>query len=1254
MLTSCHWYLARNRQKVGPLSPAEMRQMVRSGQLSPGDMVLQEGTQKWVEARSVTGLFGEETVPLPRVDVPAEETGTAVANPHGVETVAEAHGEPIPVRSADFPTLPGYDILAELGRGGMGVVYKARDRQLRHLVAIKMPLPHCIARQQDRERFLREARAAAGLRHPNICPIHRVEEADGRPFIVLAFIQGEDLRAWMNRQPRTARACAEVVARLARAVEYAHQHGVIHRDIKPGNTMIEADTGEPVLMDFGLAKELDQQDAQLSQSGQILGTPAYMAPEQAGGHVHQVGPLADVYSLGALLYHLLCKRPPFEGNVGEIIRKVQTEEPTPPRKLVASIHRDLETICLKALAKEPARRYASAGALAEDLERFAAGEAILARREGLFARTRRWLRRNPVAAGSLTAVLVAFVVASFVVAHVLRGNALKHQEDALRAEFNAAEWTPEFLEELEERIDALGREAPERGPVLRQELFQAVKSWAEGLLKLPRLDEKQHEQIRSALALLEPRDGKLAEELRGRYAKRRESMDLAFRLTQPFEQLAEVFELGRDLPVQRRESALAYGGGGWVLTRVPSRGTFQLEAVFAPSWQQAPMIGLLLNGGHSGSGVDGYTFLLRAPEGRPPGSEARRQLSFAEARAEDAAWTLEILRNGARLRQQPIPAAEIPAGPLRLEARHDRDRLTFQVNSLKPVEFRDLFPPSRVGVCGLYWPAGVGLESLKGYRRGLSADPSPLERGDDLYTAGQLPEALAYYREQGRLSGSTPTGQEARAKEGLTLAALDRHDEAAAVLEPLAGEPGKLWPHVAAAHLWVIRLRQKRSDDAELILDNLLLRRQQGVFSDCALTLPAEYTAEVRQVYVSRWEGINLLRHDPDRVRNIERAVQVNELLDHGPMPWGHLQQARVRSYRRVGQGDRAAQIARDLVLNEPRESTLALYLLPDYGWAAREVGRPGEVLPELDRRLFERANVYRQNAEPLLVERARLLVALKRTPEAAKDLEAYLRVPNLPPWWYRHTSDAWLMLGFLREDRGDAAGAKDAWRQAQFRRDLANALSDSGGGLGMINLVIAGSLGGDLTDQDIQTLLDKVLARYANESGGAAIVRNNVPLPPAAFREAWKTKRGKQAARRIVFQDGPFEEYLRLAPTVLIMELLFRDAFAGTMSPDQDALVWKLSEDSVKAVMNGTVKEGQVVLLGAAWKGVTGVFGWAGVRGSLAPELRGPIAYVLGHRYLFRKNPADAKKFFEQARSEAAKDSPLQRLSQSELDKLK
>jgi tRNA A-37 threonylcarbamoyl transferase component Bud32 len=932
-------------------------------------MVLREGAQKWAPASTIPELCEQETVAFASLPLP-EETALSMKAAAGTDTIEESHARaPASPTAGDFPSLPGYEILAELGRGGMGVVYKARDRQLRHLVAIKLPLPHCVAREEDRERFLREARSAAGLRHPNICPIHRVDEFEGRPFIVLAYIEGEDLRAWMKRESRTARACAEIVAQLARAVAHAHQHGVIHRDIKPANTMIETGSNEPILMDFGLAKELGQQDSQLSHSGQILGTPAYMAPEQASGHLSQVGPLADVYSLGAVLYHMLCKRPPFEGNVGEIIRKVQTEEPTPPRTLVPSIHRDLETICLKALEKDPARRYESAKALAEDLERFAAGEAILARREGFLARSLRWVRRNRVATASVAATLVAIIIGAIVLSHMLEGNRLRQDEDAIRAELTTTTWTESSLGEIERRIDELEREVPGRGPALRGETHQAVLAWASAMVRQRApLTEEQHEQIKTAIALLERRNPALAAELKSSYRDRQDTPDVVFELSPPYAHLSEVFGKER-VSVHRDKKALITGVNP-ALTSVPSAGRLQVQAVFGPSWEQTREIGLLLNATRSGSNILGYSFVLLGPAADP--TVGRKAQTFAEARPTDGVCVAQIRRHGVALRETPIAVRDLESGTLRLEAKRDRDRLTFQVNKLPPVEFRDLFPPSEVGVCGVAWPGGVLLESFTGIRRNLPEQASPLERGDDLYQRGQTAEALSWYREQARLSAGTEAGQEARVKEAIALMTLKRYDEAAPILESVSGEEGRTWPHVAASNLWLVRLRQKRFDDADLVLDNLLLRRQQGAFSDVSLTLPGEYTQEVLEVYMMRWKGIHMLRHDPNRIRHIERALQATELLGNNRFSWTLGQQARLRAYCVEGKSAQAWRIAQDLFQKAPVESRDALSLLGEYCVVARENGKAAEALREMDRRVLDRSGVPRRGTEWLLIERAR------------------------------------------------------------------------------------------------------------------------------------------------------------------------------------------------------------------------------------------------------------------------------------------
>jgi serine/threonine-protein kinase len=322
-----------------------------------------------------------------------------------------------------LPTVPGYEVEAVLGHGGMGVVYLARHLRLGRLVALKMALAGSSVGPNERERFRREAEAVAALRHPNVVQVYDIGDADGRPYFTMELMEGGSLARKLSGTPQPVQQAAALLATLAGAVQAAHEAGVVHRDLKPGNVLLTAE-GTPRVADFGLARRLDA-DERLTLSGAIIGTPSYMAPEQARGDRGAVGPRTDVYALGAILYECLTGRPPFHaGTAAATLQQVVAHEPVAPRRLNPSVPRDLETVCLKCLHKQPERRYASAAALADDLRRFREGLPIQARPVGWGERFWRWGRHKPAAA--------ALVAGSVLVALALIGGGvglvLKHAE----------------------------------------------------------------------------------------------------------------------------------------------------------------------------------------------------------------------------------------------------------------------------------------------------------------------------------------------------------------------------------------------------------------------------------------------------------------------------------------------------------------------------------------------------------------------------------------------------------------------------------------------------------------------------------------------------------------------------------------------------------------------------------------------------------------------------------------------------------
>jgi serine/threonine-protein kinase len=475
------------------------------------------------------------------------------------------------------PVVAGYEVLGVLGHGGMGVVYKARHLRLNRLVALKMVLAGAHADPQQLARLHLEAEALADLQHPNIVAVYEVGEHDHCPYLALEFVDGGSLDKKLDRQPQPPLAAAELVETLARAMHCAHQRGIVHRDLKPANVLLTS-TGVPKITDFGLAKRLEAPGQ--TQSGAVMGTPSYMAPEQAAGKTREAGPLADVYALGAILYEMLTGQPPFQADtLVKTIEQVVSDEPVAPSRVRERVPRDLETICLKCLQKEPKKRYASAAELAEDLRRFRADEPITARPVSRAERTRKWIKRRPAqAALVLLSGLVALGLVVGVLWHnvSLRAERDRAEANRARAEKNfdrAGRAVDEMLTEVaEEQLAYEPRMEKKRrnllvkalrfyqnflqeksdDPALRRKTAKAWKRVAD-ISRLLRDDKPAEEAYEQAIALLaaliqeNPGDGELRQLLAESHNFRGEVLRLTDRPAQAKEAYEEALRIQRQL-----------------------------------------------------------------------------------------------------------------------------------------------------------------------------------------------------------------------------------------------------------------------------------------------------------------------------------------------------------------------------------------------------------------------------------------------------------------------------------------------------------------------------------------------------------------------------------------------------------------------------------------------------------------------------------------------------------------------------------
>jgi tRNA A-37 threonylcarbamoyl transferase component Bud32 len=643
----------------------------------------------------------------------------------------------------------------------------------------------------------------------------------------------------------------------------------------------------------------------------------------------------------------------------------------------------------------------------------------------------------------------------------------------------------------------------------------------------------------------------------------------------------------------------------------------------------------------------GYTFLLRAPS-PATARKSRSGPSLGDVCRAGGLLRLEIRRNGVLLRDQQV---KVGPGSLHLLANREGERLTFKMNDLEPLIFQDIFPLeyNDPGVFGLVWPARVKLERLQGWRQPPAEGASNLEQGDEYFSRNQFDRALECYRAQARAASGTRDSQEARCKEAICLERLKLCAEAAERFEQIGDEPGPRWPVVAQCQLWLLHVRQNRLNEAHGLLARLAAHHR---FEELAALIPDDDRARILTAYQPRLSTYSLIHYDPRRVDHLRRVEAVQELFGAAQPARIQTRSCLLEAYFADNELDLAVSTAQELLRDPTLRPQQRMTTLKYLAWIQLRRERPKAALTEVNRWLLRPGGGNRPEYLPLLLERARIFAAQKQWEQAEDDVAAFFRHGAGSHGSLEQLLEAYLLRGFLRERRGDAAGARAAWKEGFFKVKDTNLMWT-------LDASLLASLSGELTREDARKIVEGVFATLAGNFPLFHLFTKQL-FPPdevaGTLREMWRTPRGREYARKIVFHELSYVRSLSIQVLLSVAEGIHQGAFPGPLSTEHDQLIWKLVEDIYASHCAGRLKETDLFPMLPTWTGTTGGYGWAKVASTLKsqPDIRGMLAYVYGHRYRRLNRPAQATTFFRAALADAPPGSTLARLARAELMRMK
>ena len=1142
----------------------------------------------------------EPTLTLPPVDSEDGETG-----------IQESDSTAAMIADLDA-YFEEYEVVSRIARGGMGSVYLARQISVNREVALKILPFEYRGHPEMIERFRREAEAMGRLTDPGLIRIYDYGERRGLFFITMEYIRGDTLGEALPAMERRVDRIA-VLLKICRAVSVLHEANLIHRDIKPSNIMVREADGEPVLMDLGLAKDMATEEETLTLSGRVMGTAYYMAPEQARGELDTISPATDVWSLGALMYEMLVGHPPFRGPALVAIEKARHHDVEPPRKNDSKLHRDLDTICMKALSHHPSERYAHAGELADDLEQFMNGGEIQARPLGWASRTWRRVRRQPKI--MLGVGLMLFI--GLLSVYAFLQSRVPYRLSALTGAFEQAlqetDWSSDKLESMQNQVEQASDLHAATGAALQTKLRDGLVEHIQSRLSSARLGQEDWRRLEVHLKQLETIDPAAVPPLRTLADSRRSDWEPLLRLRAPFGNLQEVFDPGT---VDRHPERLVIPSGQGakqdrVATRIPTRLYMRMEARCDATWTNAHKLAVHFRE-PDGSG---YSFRMRPWNEIKPSDVAGPQ-TFAQAIQDAGVVKLEIFRGKILIAESQVPITQVPKRGTRIQVMRAGNQLLLQIGASSPLQYEDIFPAVLKGGGQVWFEASPSLRitDLHVERKEFAATQSPLEAGDAAFGQENYEAALVEYASQALKATETVYALEARMKQALCLQKLNRMDESIAMLQTLQmADSQSRWSAIAACELWRIYLEQKNYPAA---IEKFQFLSVEFSNHDLARIIPISIREDIaRNQYLE--SGGFQFRPDPKRLERVKQTADILDLIgaDSYKTRLAHWNLCRV--YHSQGQLDKALKQGR-AILNRNGLHLLfgASYEIP---WILIQQGKQKEAL-----RFIE---TWRKNGAPngasfldlhtsLLLDRARVFASLEKWEESLAALQAYEKEMDMQKWAtdYLHIARYHVLAGLVAEARGDREAAIRAWTEGlQKEGRIQTQFSDALTGLELVFWTMLVSLTEEASDAEIREVIETALHQLPE---GELLQHAKRPLfnHPGVIRTMWDGPENHRALVEIAVGKASLSNVLRTTGCLMAQDYILRAAFVDPIEADR-AFVRDLTFRSYDAYIRGDLSKPQILPVLLAWKGET--VAWSFSRNLLPAAFRSDFDYLLGHRFL-------------------------------------